>query len=74
MTFFYKHQRSRSFVDLCPGCLRFSNLILFSSKTAGLIETKLHMEPLLDRGMKVCSWVLGHMIKMATMPIYVKNF
>ena len=47
--------------------------ILFSSKTAGLIKTKLHVEPLLDRGMTVCSWDVGHMIKMAAMPIYGKN-
>ena len=31
------------------------------------------MGPLLDRGMKICSWDLGHMIKMATMPIHVKK-
>ena len=30
-------------------------LVTFSSKTAGLIETKLHVEPLWDGGMKV--WV-----------------
>ena len=67
--FFYKYQRSRSFIDLCPGCLRSSIFIFLSSKTAGLIETKLHV----DEGMKVCSFDLGHMIKMATMPINSKN-
>ena len=51
---------------LCPGCLRFSIFIFSSgSKTVGLNETKLHLEPLLGGGMKVCSWDLGHMIKMA---------
>ena len=68
----YKFQRSRSFIDLRPGCLRFS-IFIFSYKTAGLIETKLHVEPLLNGGMKVCPWDLGHMIKMGTMPIYGKN-
>ena len=41
-----------------------------SSETAGPIETKLHVESLLDGGMKVCSCDLGHMIKIADMPIY----
>ena len=31
------------------------------------------MEPLLDSGMEVCSWDLGHMIKMAAMPNIVKT-
>ena len=71
---FYKDQMSRSFIDFCPGCLRFRFcFIFFSSKTARLIETELHVEPLLDEGMKVCSWDLEHMIKMATMPVYGKN-
>ena len=61
-------------VDLCPEFLRFSIFILFSSKTAGQIETKLHVEPLLDRGMQVCLWDLGHLIKVAAMPIYNKIF
>ena len=61
---FYNYQRSRSFTDLCPGCLRFGIFLSFS-KIVGLIETKLHIEPLWDRGMKVCSWDLGQMIKAA---------
>ena len=32
------------------------------------------MEPLLDWGIKGCSWDLGHMMKLATMPIYGKTF
>ena len=63
---------SRSFTDLCPGCLRVS-IFNFFSKTGGLIETKLCVEPLWDGRMKVYGWVLGHMTKMATMPIYGKN-
>ena len=67
--FFYTYQRSRSFIDPFPRCLRFS---IFTSKTAGLIETKLHVEPLLDGVMKHCSWDLGLMIKMVVTPIYSK--
>ena len=70
---FHKYQRSGSFIDLCPGCLRFGIFIFFSSNTAGLIETRLHVEPLLDF-VKVFSWELGHMIKMIAMPIYGKTF
>ena len=40
----------------------------FSSKTTRLIETKLHVEPLWNGGMKVF-----HMTKMANVPIYGKN-
>ena len=39
---FYKYQRSRSFTDLCPGCLRF-NIFKFSSIIIGLFEVKLHV-------------------------------
>ena len=60
-------------LTFCPGCLGFSILIFFSPKTAGLIETKLHLEPMFDGGMKVCSWDLDHLIKMATMSICGKN-
>ena len=37
------------------------------------IETKCHVEPQWDRGMKVCSNGPGHMTKMAAMPTYDKN-
>ena len=50
----------------------FSNNI--SSETAGPIETKLHVEPPRGGETKVCSECLGHMTKMAVMPIYGKNF
>ena len=52
-----------------------SDLLFLSSplKLLRVIETKLHVEPLWERGMKVCSWDLGHMIKIFTMPIYGKN-
>ena len=49
---FYNQQRSRSFTEFCPGCLRFI-IFIFSSKIARLIETRLHVEPLWNGGMKV---------------------
>ena len=49
----------------------FSNI--FSSETTGPIEAKFHMEPPWEGGMKFCSNLLGHMTKMAAMPIYGKN-
>ena len=49
----------------------FSNI--FSSEATGPIEAKFHMEPPSVVGKKVCSNGLGHMTKMATMPIYGKN-
>ena len=49
----------------------FSNIV--STETTGPIEAKFHMEPPWDRKTKVCSNGLGHMIKMAAMPIYGKT-
>ena len=49
----------------------FSNI--FSSETTGSIEAKFHVEPPWDGGTKVCSNGLGHMTKMADMPIYGRN-
>ena len=49
----------------------FSNF--FSSKNTRPIETKFHIEPPRDSGMKTCSNVLGHTTKMASRPIYGKN-
>ena len=46
---------------------------IFFSKTAWPIKAKFHMEPHGDGGTKVCSRGLGHMTKMAAMPIYDKN-
>ena len=48
----------------------FSNIF---SETTGPIEAKFHVEPPWDGGMKVYSNGLGHMTKMAAMPIYGKN-
>ena len=50
---------------------RFSNI--FSSETTGPIEAKFHMESQWDGGTKVYTRGLGHMTKMAAMPIYGKK-
>ena len=49
----------------------FSNDI--SSETTGPIQIELHVEPLWDGGILYCSLSLGHLTKMAPMPIYGKN-
>ena len=49
------------------------SLNIFSTETTGPIKVKFHMELQWDGGMTVCSNGHGHMTKMATMPIYVKN-
>ena len=53
----------------CPHSLK-----IFSSETTGPVKVKFHMELLWDGGTKVWSNGPGHMTKMATMPIYGKNF
>ena len=45
----------------------FSNF--FSLETAGPIDMELYVEPPWDGGTKVCSNDLGHLTKMATMPL-----
>ena len=67
----YEFQRSRSFTDLSPSHsdLIFSNF--FSSTTTKPIDAnKFHVKPSWDGGTKVPSNGLGHITKMATMPIY----
>ena len=49
----------------------FSNI--FSSETAWPIIAKFYVEPPWEGGTKVCINGLGHMTKMAAMPIYGKN-
>ena len=63
----YEYQRSRSFIDLSPSHsdLIFSNF--FSSITAKPIEAKFHMKQ------RCVQNGLGHLTKMAAMPIYGKN-
>ena len=48
----------------------FSNIF---SETTGPIEAKFHVEPPLDGGTKIYSNGLGHMTKMAAIPIYGKT-
>ena len=68
----YEYQWSRSLLDLYRRSLFQSNKI-FSSKAAGPIKAKFQAKPLLVRETKFCSNDLGHMTKMATMPIYDKT-
>ena len=49
----------------------FSNI--FSSETAWQIKAKFYVEPPWEGGTKVYINGLGHMTKMAAMPIYGKN-
>ena len=58
------------YVCMCM-CMSTSSNIF--SETYGPIEAKFHMEPSWDGGTKVCSNGLGHMTKMAAMPIYGKD-
>ena len=46
----------------------------FYSETTGPISIKLHMQPSGIGGKKVYTFDQGHMAKMASMPIYDKNF
>ena len=66
---FHKYQRSRSSTDLGPRSLRFSSFKIFS-KTAWLTETKLYIESQWGWEIKICSWDLGHMTKIAAMLLY----
>ena len=69
----YEYQRSRSFIARGPVSLRFSISNFVSLETAGPIEAKFYMEPPWDGRTKFYSNNLGHMTKMAAMPIYGKN-
>ena len=59
--------------DLGPRSLdsTFSNFCFL--ETAWPIEAKFYVQPPWDGGTKVCSKGVGHMTKMAAMPIYGKN-
>ena len=52
---------------------QISKLNLFLSKTVGQFGTKDHMKAWRRTGMKINTNELGHMTKMAAMPIYGKN-
>ena len=66
----YEYQRSRSFIDLHPRSLRFTFLNFFFLEISKPIETKFHVEPPWDGGIKVYSNGLCHMTNIAAMPIY----
>ena len=69
----YEYQWSRSFTDLGPNHSDSIFLNFFSSITTWPIEAKLYVEPPWDEGTKACSNCLGHMTKMATMPVCGKT-
>ena len=58
----------------CRRRCRQQCLNIFSSETAWPIKAKLYVEPPLEGRTKVYINGLGHMTKMAAMPIYDKNF
>ena len=68
----YEYQRPRSLIDLGPYLSDSIVLNFFSSITTWPMEAKFHVESPWDGGTKACSNGLGHMTKMATMPIYGK--
>ena len=68
----YEYQRSRSFIDLGPNHSSLIFLNFFSSITTCPIEAKFYVKSPWNDGTKACSNCLGHMTKMATMPIYSK--
>ena len=59
-----EYQRSRSFIDLGPRSLLFTFSNFFSLETAWPIESKFHVEPPWDGGMKFCSNGPGHIAAM----------
>ena len=70
----YENQRSRSFTDLGPN--HFDSILLNfdSSITTWPFEAKFYVVSPGDEGTKACSNCLGHMTKMATMPIHGNIF
>ena len=66
----YEYQRSRSFIDLGPNLSDSVYINFFTSITTRPFEGKFHVKPPWDGGTKACWNGLGHMIKVAAMPIY----
>ena len=56
-----------------PSVVRSQCINIFFSETAWPIKAKFYVEPPWVGGTKFCSRHLGHMTKMAAMPIYGKN-
>ena len=69
----YAYQRLRSFFDLGPRTLRSTFSNFFFWETVWPTEAKFYVQPPLDGETKVWTNSLGHMTKMAAMPIYGKN-
>ena len=70
----YEYQRSRSFIDLGRSHSDSIFSIFFSSIIARPIEAKFYVGLSRYGGMEVTSNCLGHMTKMAAMPIHGKIF
>ena len=68
----YEYQKSRSFIDLGQNLSGSIFLNFFSSITTWPIEAKFYVESPWDEATKACSDCLGHLTKMATIPIYGK--
>ena len=66
----YDCQRSRSFIDLGSGSLRFNIFKLLFLEIARPIEAKFHVEPPWGGRMKVCSNGPGHTTNIADMLIW----
>ena len=69
----YEYQRSRSFIDIGPRSHIFNIFKFLFLRTAWPIQAKFYVEPPLGWGDESLSNGLGHMTKMAAMPIYGKN-
>ena len=69
----YEYQRSRPFTDLGPRSLKFNIFKFLFLRNYLAYEARFYVEPPWDGWTKVWSNGLGHMTKMATMPIYDKN-
>ena len=69
----YEYPRSRSFIIYCPRSLIFYQFQTFLSNPTGPVKAKFHVEPPWEGEAKIYSNGLGHITKMATIPIYGKN-
>ena len=75
-----KKSRTKLIIYPCSGVRPSSSVVrpftisnIFFSQIARPVKAKFCVEPLWVGGTKVCSRHLGHMTKMAAMPIYGKN-
>ena len=69
-----KFQRSRLTFQLsCSYWSPINILNIVFSQTIGRVELKFHVKTPYDKLAKISTKYFGHIIKMATMPIYGKN-